>query len=723
MDLFRDTSEINRRYSGYIDDLRRLFIFHGLPCGAPEDLGTLSLKLAESNAFRTDVSALARNIRDLEAGSISAGEMLSVIVLASAGEDLAESRAPSAATTRNLGPLRILLSGVGGWSDATEAGENQPTDPTARNGLSRHERSSRSVNAAIAQQGADTGPSTSAPPPYILWQEYRDAPPPQSAAHTSATDPSATDPAPLVSQPETSPRSPEQAGPSPVRRRWTEGLIARNLDLPAAPPDQTDPTPHRAVWTESDDLPPSQPLPWQTRTEVERTSATGDLAHPAAAELGDRAAGQLGHPPSGRSPRQPLPTANPLAPSLVGDPRPAVVNPTAPAPPAADGDTPWPVVPHTAISSSAGAAAVPDLLHPERTHVGPGTAPRGETAPQTAPQSDLKADLQADPQGNLKPDPQPEPEKNWKEKAARLLGIAAVLFAVLGVIGAAISYRSPAPAGSVASEGAQPEQRSPDRSRPLPNAGDPSTLAAHPTAPAPSQPAVGTASNRPPASLPEIPEARPARQPAPPPAGGSTVARSSQPNTPERQTPERQTPERQTPERPARKPPETAAAPQPRPQPRPQDLRASARTARDPNRESPPPPRAKPAQTALIRAAAPPPPSGRPAAPTVSAGKATNTATGTRVVVPEATMRRTLIATRPPVYPPDALKQNVEGTVVLNAVIAKDGSIKRVDVVRGSPVFIKSAMSAISWRRYKPYVVGGKPVEVETPITVVYTVH
>lgn len=86
-------------------------------------------------------------------------------------------------------------------------------------------------------------------------------------------------------------------------------------------------------------------------------------------------------------------------------------------------------------------------------------------------------------------------------------------------------------------------------------------------------------------------------------------------------------------------------------------------------------------------------------------------------------MRRTLIATRPPVYPPDALKQNVEGTVVLNAVIAKDGSIKRVDVVRGSPVFIKSAMSAVSWRRYKPYVVGGKPVEVETPITVVYTVH
>lgn len=717
MDLFRDTSEINRRYSRYIDDLRRLFIFHGLPCGAPEDLGTLSLKLAESNAFRTDVSALARNIRDLEAGSISAGEMLSVIVLASGGEDLAEGRAPSAATTRTLGPLRILLSGVGGWSDATEAGESLPTDPPARNGLSRHERSSRSVNAAIAQQGVDTGPSTSVPPPYILWQEHRDAPPPQSAADLSPTDP-----APLASQPETSPRSPEQADPSHVRRRWTEGLIARNLDLPAAPPDQTDPTRHRAIWTEIDDLPPSQPLPWQTRNEVERSSATGDLAHPAAAELGDRAVDQLGHPPSGRSPRQPLPTGDPLAPSIVGDPRPAVVDPTAPAPPAADGDTPQPVAPRTAISSPAGAAAAADLLHPERTHLGPATAPRGETDPRIAPQGDLKAD----PQGNLKPDPQPE--KDWKEKAARLLGIAAVLFAVLGVIGAAISYRSPAPAGSVASESTQPEQRSPDRSRPLPNASDPSTLAAHPAAPAPSQPAVGTAGNRPPASLPEIPEARPARQPASPPAGGSTVARSSKPNTPERQTserqtPERQTPERQTPERPARKPPETAAAPQPRPQPRPQDLRASARTARDPNRESPPPPRAKPAATAPIRAAATPPPSGRPAAPAVSAGKATNTATGTRVVVPEATMRRTLIATRPPVYPPDALKQNVEGTVVLNAVIAKDGSIKRVDVVRGSPVFIKSAMSAVSWRRYKPYVVGGKPVEVETPITVVYTVH
>ncbi len=83
-------------------------------------------------------------------------------------------------------------------------------------------------------------------------------------------------------------------------------------------------------------------------------------------------------------------------------------------------------------------------------------------------------------------------------------------------------------------------------------------------------------------------------------------------------------------------------------------------------------------------------------------------------------MRRNLISSRAPVYPPEALKENVTGTVVLNAFIARDGTVKRIDVVRGPSVFIKSAMSAVSWRRYRPYLVGGKPVEVETPITVSY---
>ncbi len=93
---------------------------------------------------------------------------------------------------------------------------------------------------------------------------------------------------------------------------------------------------------------------------------------------------------------------------------------------------------------------------------------------------------------------------------------------------------------------------------------------------------------------------------------------------------------------------------------------------------------------------------------------------GTPLIVDPSGMDRKLISARAPVYPPEAIREHIEGKVVLNAFIAKDGTVRRMDVVEGSKVFTKSALAAVSWRRYRPYLVRGRPVEVQTQITVSY---
>jgi protein TonB len=71
-----------------------------------------------------------------------------------------------------------------------------------------------------------------------------------------------------------------------------------------------------------------------------------------------------------------------------------------------------------------------------------------------------------------------------------------------------------------------------------------------------------------------------------------------------------------------------------------------------------------------------------------------------------------------PVYPHAALIAHIQGDVVLRAVIAKDGSVKEVSLVRGHPVLVQSAIEAVRQRRYRPPTLNGAPVEVETEVTV-----
>jgi periplasmic protein TonB len=74
-----------------------------------------------------------------------------------------------------------------------------------------------------------------------------------------------------------------------------------------------------------------------------------------------------------------------------------------------------------------------------------------------------------------------------------------------------------------------------------------------------------------------------------------------------------------------------------------------------------------------------------------------------------------------PQYPPIAKTAHVSGTVVLHAIIAKDGSIQELQYMSGPPLLMKSAMDAVREWRYKPTMLNGDPVEVDTTISVVFS--
>ena len=76
-----------------------------------------------------------------------------------------------------------------------------------------------------------------------------------------------------------------------------------------------------------------------------------------------------------------------------------------------------------------------------------------------------------------------------------------------------------------------------------------------------------------------------------------------------------------------------------------------------------------------------------------------------------------------PEYPTMARDAHVEGTVVLHAVIGKDGSITSLQYVSGPALLMKAAEDAVATWRYQPLVLNGEPTEVETEISVVFTLN
>jgi protein TonB len=111
----------------------------------------------------------------------------------------------------------------------------------------------------------------------------------------------------------------------------------------------------------------------------------------------------------------------------------------------------------------------------------------------------------------------------------------------------------------------------------------------------------------------------------------------------------------------------------------------------------------------------------RPSDSTVQPPKEIKQAEERRAVrVSEPIQQAQLIARLQPRYPPLALQTRKEGTVVLHAVISRDGRITALEVVSGHPLLVQAALDAVRQWRYRPTYLGGEPVEVETTITVIF---
>jgi protein TonB len=103
--------------------------------------------------------------------------------------------------------------------------------------------------------------------------------------------------------------------------------------------------------------------------------------------------------------------------------------------------------------------------------------------------------------------------------------------------------------------------------------------------------------------------------------------------------------------------------------------------------------------------------------PTPAAPKPTATApvrvSGT---VQEARILRRIM----PIYPPLAITARVQGTVHLVGVIARDGTIRDLQVIDGHPMLVRAAVDAVRQWIYKPTLLSGEAVEVMAPITVTF---
>lgn len=100
------------------------------------------------------------------------------------------------------------------------------------------------------------------------------------------------------------------------------------------------------------------------------------------------------------------------------------------------------------------------------------------------------------------------------------------------------------------------------------------------------------------------------------------------------------------------------------------------------------------------------------------AAPAPQTAVPQRVRVSAGVSQSLLVDKVAPQYPPDARDQHIQGTVLLKVKIDKQGSVYNVELISGHPQLAPSAIEAVKQWKYKPYLLNGNPVEVETQVQV-----
>jgi TonB family protein len=91
--------------------------------------------------------------------------------------------------------------------------------------------------------------------------------------------------------------------------------------------------------------------------------------------------------------------------------------------------------------------------------------------------------------------------------------------------------------------------------------------------------------------------------------------------------------------------------------------------------------------------------------------------------VSRETMEKRIVTKVEPVYPEAAWKAGLHGLVVMDAVIAPDGTVKRLRPVSGPDLLTQSATAAVQSWKFEPYLSRGKPVEVETTIAIEFQLN
>jgi len=92
-----------------------------------------------------------------------------------------------------------------------------------------------------------------------------------------------------------------------------------------------------------------------------------------------------------------------------------------------------------------------------------------------------------------------------------------------------------------------------------------------------------------------------------------------------------------------------------------------------------------------------------------------------KVNVSSGVMQGNVLVKTTPQYPAIAKAARIQGTVVLQATISKAGTIENLRVVSGPAMLQQAALDAVRSWRYKPYLLNGDPVEVETQVNVVFS--
>jgi protein TonB len=74
-----------------------------------------------------------------------------------------------------------------------------------------------------------------------------------------------------------------------------------------------------------------------------------------------------------------------------------------------------------------------------------------------------------------------------------------------------------------------------------------------------------------------------------------------------------------------------------------------------------------------------------------------------------------------PEYPKEARDQRIQGTVQLHIIVGKDGKVLQAELISGHPVFAQAALEAVRKWEYKPVLLNGEAVEVDTTVDIVFS--